>query len=98
MGVDAVGTRGAESARRPAGYWSQSGRRLLRDPSAVAGAILVVLIVATALIAPSVYGRDPNLIVDGGLSENGDPLGPSAEFPLGTDTTGRDELARLLEG
>jgi peptide/nickel transport system permease protein len=81
-----------------AGYWAQSARRLLRDPAAVAGAVLVVLLVLAAAIGPVAYGRDPNLIVIGGLSPDGDPLGPSKAFPLGTDTQGRDVLARLLNG
>lgn len=98
MAVDAVPASETPAARAPSGYWSQSLRRLVRDPSAVVGAVLVVLVLLTAIIGPAVYGKDPNLIVDGGLSPEGDPLGPSSTFPLGTDSTGRDELARLLQG
>jgi peptide/nickel transport system permease protein len=99
LAVDAVTHLGLEEAApEPAGYWSQSLRRLARDPSAVTGAVLVVLLVLVAIVGPIAYGRDPNLLVDGGLSPEGDPLGPSSRFPLGTDSTGRDELARLLAG
>src|SRR6185436_4681237 len=33
-----------------------------------------------------------------GLTPGGDPLGPTAKFPLGTDKLGRDELSRLVYG
>ena len=102
MASDSIAARAQADSAVPeeaaAGYWSQSLRRLLRDPTAMAGAVLVVLIVLAAIVGPVAYGRDPNLIVSGGLSPDGDPLGPSKAFPLGTDTQGRDVLARLLHG
>ena len=57
-----------------------------------AGSILVTAIVALALLGPLVSPRSPTEVV-------GLPLAaPSAEHPLGTDTLGRDVLARFLHG
>lgn len=80
------------------GYWRQGLRRLLRDPLAVAGLVVVVLVVSAAVLGPVLYDRDPNFQSSEDLTPDGQPLGPSADHPLGTDPRGRDELARLLHG
>lgn len=71
---------------------------MLRDPLAVTGLCLVILIVAVAGLGPVVYDKDPNFQSSAGLTLSGEPLGPRAGYPLGTDARGRDELARLLHG
>ena len=72
---------------------------LRRNPSFWIGFIGVVLIVGSAIFAPLIAPHDPNLQFRGeGLTKSGDPLGPTAKFPLGTDKLGRDELSRLLYG
>ena len=59
----------------------------------------VGLIISAAIFAPLIAPHDPNFQFRGeGLTKSGDPLGPSAKFPLGTDKLGRDELSRLLYG
>jgi peptide/nickel transport system permease protein len=80
------------------GYWSTSLRRLVRDASGLAGAVIVTVMFLLALAGPLVYDVDPNLQSRTGLTADGRPLGPSGEYPLGTDTKGRDLLARLLHG
>lgn len=55
----------------------------------------MLALVGLAWIAP---GDPLALDVDGGLSELGLPLGPSASAPLGTDHLGRDVLARIAAG
>lgn len=63
------------------------------------GAGLVIAVLLLALLAPLVSGHDPLLQdFDDGLSELGAPIAPSAEYPLGTDTLGRDVWARLAHG
>jgi peptide/nickel transport system permease protein len=75
------------------------GRRFARNPSAVAGASLVVLLLAVALIGPHAVGHDPIARdIDHGLSELGAPLPPSGDALLGTDHLGRDVWARLVAG
>lgn len=68
-------------------------RRLLRSPSAVAGLVVVVLLVAIALLAPWLAPTDPN------WQNAADRLAaPDSHHWLGTDSYGRDMLSRLLYG
>ena len=72
---------------------------LRSNPTFWIGAIGVTLIIGAAIFAPLIAPHDPNFQYRGeGLTPGGDPLGPTAKFPLGTDKLGRDELSRLLYG
>lgn len=65
--------------------------QLTRSPSGFAGLIIVVIIVATSLIAPLVVQAPPsnvNLIWEG----------PSSAHPLGTNGSGQDILKMILRG
>src|SRR5439155_7217341 len=78
---------------------ARAWRHLRGNPTFWLGAIGVVVIVGAAVFAPVLAPYDPNFQFRGeGLTPGGDPLGPSARFPLGTDKLGRDELSRLLFG
>lgn len=91
--------RNADTVERPeGGFWRDTTKRVLHDPSGVIGLALLVLVVLVAAIGPLVYDADPNFQSSSGLTLEGAPLGPSADYPLGTDTKGRDLLARLLHG
>ncbi len=83
---------------RERGYWGDALRELARDWTAMLGLALVVLLVVAAAFAPLLAPFDPAFQHAEGLSLEGQPLGPSAEFALGTDKLGRDELSRLLHG
>ena len=65
--------------------------KILKNPQAVIGLVLIGLICAVALLAPVLAPNDPNAV---------DPLlkyqPASAQFPLGTDHLGRCELSRLF--
>jgi peptide/nickel transport system permease protein len=68
-------------------------RRILRSPSAAFGALIIFVVLATALLAPIIAPYDPN------LQETAIRLAaPSASHLLGTDAFGRDLLSRLLYG
>ena len=78
---------------------SRAWRRFLDNRGAVAGAIVIALIVTLALLAPLLSGHDP-LAQDfeHGLTELGAPVAPSAEYPMGTDILGRSVWSRLAHG
>jgi peptide/nickel transport system permease protein len=71
-------------------YWV---RTLLENPVALVSAIVVLGMVVVALLAPVLAPRDPTFL---------DPVirlqGPSDDYPLGTDDSGRDVLSRVIYG
>jgi peptide/nickel transport system permease protein len=68
-------------------------RRLLRDPLGALGALLVLLFVLSAALAPWIAPYDPNALdVPARLQ------GPSFDHVLGTDNLGRDVFSRVLYG
>jgi peptide/nickel transport system permease protein len=68
-------------------------RRLLRNPLAVAGGIVILLLFAVAAFPFLFTSHDPNRIDILAVLEP-----PSREHPLGTDDLGRDVLARMVYG
>jgi len=86
------------------GYLATVWRRLRRDRAAMFGAVLVIMIVLAAILAPALSPHDPTEQFRDGLTPDGQPM-PStlfsrsdANFPLGTDANGRDLLSRILYG
>ncbi len=88
-------------------------RRFARDRWAVAGLAFLFALHVCALLAPWIGGallhQSPvrarimdTVVVDGRrtdvVSDDGVPIGPTAAFPLGADSLGRDVLTRLLFG
>lgn len=80
-------------AVRPEGEIRKALRQLRRNPSAIAGGIVLVLIIAVALLAPLLAPEDP-LEQDYGryLAE------PTGANLFGTDQFGRDVLSRVIIG
>ncbi|WP_256752559.1 ABC transporter permease [Mesorhizobium sp. Mes31] len=81
-------------AKPRAGVW----RRLVKRRLAMLGLVVVVIVVAGAVLAPWLTGYDPNEQMFDGLTLEGSPLPPNAQFWLGTDLLGRDLLTRILYG
>ncbi|WP_208647095.1 ABC transporter permease [Mesorhizobium kowhaii] len=77
-----------------AGVW----RRLVKRRLALLGLVIVAIVVAGAALAPWLTGYDPNEQMFDGLTIEGSPLPPNAQFWLGTDLLGRDLLTRILYG
>jgi peptide/nickel transport system permease protein len=93
--VQATVASGRTAERESPRAW----RYLRANPAFWIGSIGVTLIVGAAIFAPILAPFDPDFQFRGeGLTKSGDPLGPTAKFPLGTDKLGRDELSRLLYG
>lgn len=77
---------------------SRSFVRFRRNPAAIIGLIVCVLIVLAALLAPALAPHDPNFQFPEGLTLEGAPLPPGGPYLLGTDLLGRDLLSRLIWG
>ncbi len=76
-------------------------RRFKRDRAALAGTILIVLIVVCAALAGVVahaVGHGPNQVLGGTLNTFGLPDGPATHLWFGADPQGRDVLVRVLYG
>jgi peptide/nickel transport system permease protein len=79
------------------GLWREAWWRLRHNPGAVAGMIILGLIVLLAIFAPYIAPYSPT-------EQNLDALqggccpGPSAEHWFGLDELGRDELSRIAYG
>jgi peptide/nickel transport system permease protein len=68
-------------------------RPLLRDPLALTGLVLVLLIVSSAILAPLIVPYDPNKLNVRNLLQS-----PSWDHLLGTDQLGRDVFSRVIMG
>jgi peptide/nickel transport system permease protein len=77
----------------PQTFRSLAWRRFLRHHLALAGAVVITLIVLAALFAPLLAPHNPNHVEIMSARE-----GPSLTFLLGTDLVGRDVLSRLIYG
>ncbi len=93
-----VGARVLAPPRDTSGYWRSAWQRLRRDRAAMLGALIVLLLAASALLAPLVAPYDPTQRFRDGLGELGQPLPPGGTYIAGTDGLGRDLLSRLLWG
>ena len=77
--------------------WSEALHRLVRNPAAVVGALIVATFIVVAIFAPLLAPYSPlhqnlDLVADGCCP------GPSRDYPLGVDDLGRDELSRIIYG
>ena len=82
-----------KATSRP-GYWTGVARQLWRNPVAVLSALLLVVIIVAALLAPWLAPADP---YKASMIRRLLPLG-SPGYLLGTDELGRDMLTRLMYG
>jgi peptide/nickel transport system permease protein len=88
-----VGAAPPSAAAGGASLWQEAWRRFRRHRLALAGAIILLLMVAAVLAGPLVY-RVPIDAIDFKAKLKG----PSWAHPLGTDDLGQDLLARMLYG
>ena len=74
-------------------YRRRTLERFRKNPSAMTGLIIVMLILAVAVLAPFIAPHDPNQQFAGKKFAP-----PGIQFPLGADALGRDMLSRLMYG
>src|SRR5438067_12526721 len=75
--------------------------RFLRHPSATLGALILLLVVAVAVLAPALMNHDPTLAVPQArfLKPGSAAEAPaSGTYLLGTDNLGRDVYSRVVKG
>lgn len=82
------------TARVPLAVRHPALTAFLRDPAAMTGLVLLVLVTALALLAPWIYPGDPLAMVARPLLWPGE----SWAHPLGSDSMGRDVLAGIAHG
>ena len=82
----------ADGPEERSSLWRDALQRLLKNRLAVAGALLLIVMVGLCLLAPLI-APDPNA-QDLGLYASA----PTLHHPMGTDTLGRDLFARVLSG
>ncbi|MCX5733034.1 MAG: ABC transporter permease subunit [candidate division NC10 bacterium] len=86
--------RGAPGlARESRSLWSDARSRLLRNPVALAGGAVVILLIVVAIAAPQIAPYDP---MDQDLANS--MAGPSLTHLAGTDVHGRDIFSRIIHG
>lgn len=68
--------------------------RFIRNRAAIVGAVFLLLLVLFCFVGPFVLGRgDPDA-----QNYTAALVGPSIQYPFGTDNLGRDQLARAMVG
>lgn len=83
--------------------WKDAWKRLLKNKLAVFGLVVVILMTFVCFIGPYIWqaisGNTPEYIPTG--VQNGElvrSFPPSANHPMGTDDSGRDLFARVMQG
>jgi len=82
----------ARAAARASGWLDRLRWFVASQPLGAAGALVVLVLILTALFAPALAPHGPK---DAAFAPY---LSPSAEFPMGTDHIGRDMLSRVIWG
>jgi peptide/nickel transport system permease protein len=83
----------ASAPRPPRNQWLDVWDQFRTHRGAMAGTVVLTLILAGVLLGPWLWGVDAKFI-----NIRARDQGPSLAFPLGTDQLGRDMLARLFVG
>lgn len=80
-------------AHPPTSLWRDALRKLSRNRMALAGGVIAIILVFTALLAPLLAPYDPVKQDYSAILAT-----PTAAHPMGTDGLGRDVLSRLIFG
>ncbi len=97
-GIEALVGESNDADERGVSLWRGAFSRLLRNPIAILGALLVLAFVGVALFAPLLAPYDPAKSQWIGQVTPAKVPGPSEGHPLGLDSLGSDMLTQLLFG
>jgi oligopeptide transport system permease protein len=94
------------ATRKPRSLWQDAWRRFLKNRGSIAGVFVVIFFLLVAIFAPFLAPHPPQLTYAGQTYRQAmwvdlpnDPAHTGTpEFPLGTDTIGRDVLSRVIYG
>src|SRR4051812_14108196 len=93
LNADRVATSMADQPEADAGRYRQGWRRFRQNRVALIGGIVTIVVILMAIAAPLISIHDP---------DETDPYhsltAPSLSHPFGTDSVGRDVLARVIYG
>ncbi|MDR1825075.1 MAG: ABC transporter permease [Bifidobacteriaceae bacterium] len=88
----------ATGAQRSAGTTVRVIRQLLRQPAAVFGLAIVLIVILVAIFAPLLTPYEPSSIEWGNQITPKSVPGPSAEHLLGLDSFGSDLMTQIVYG
>jgi peptide/nickel transport system permease protein len=87
-----------DAAASGGGLWRGAWRRLRRNPTAIAGALIIAAFVLVAIFAPLLTPYEPGSAQWSGEVTPSSVPGPSDDHVLGLDRFGSDLLTQLLFG
>lgn len=90
---EAVAVNKPLTKRKKESMFKQVCKRLVKNPVAMTGLVILILIVLASIFAPLLAPYDPNFMDYANLK-----TGPNAQHLLGCDQLGRDILSRMLYG
>jgi oligopeptide transport system permease protein len=98
--AEPIELRAKELVDHGRGFWGDAFARLLHNPAAIVGGLIVLFLVLVSIIGPYVIPWDYRVQdLEAVVANNGRPLPPlSPEHLLGTDRLGRDLLSRTIDG
>jgi peptide/nickel transport system permease protein len=97
------GAADSVTAARARSSWELFRHRFRQDKAAMAGAVMLAVLIVLALLAPvfsRIVGHGPNELFGEEMltPDIGLPKGPNAQFWFGGDNVGRDVFVRVLYG
>src|ERR1700683_1875110 len=101
--IDEAQNRGSNAPVQGRTQWQLPWLRLLSDKVSMIARAIIVIMVLLPIFAPAVAALTHHPVNTAypvnGENEDGNPVGPGVNgFLLGTDSTGRDLLVRILYG
>ncbi|MBX6341625.1 MAG: ABC transporter permease, partial [Thermomicrobiaceae bacterium] len=89
----ALAELGGIRAKKPRSLWSDAFRQFRRHRLAMAGMIVLAILVLATVLGPPIYGKSAT-----DFDATASLQGPSLSHPMGTDDLGHDIFARILWG